>query len=1175
MPMTATQVQQLYVAYFNRPADYLGLQYWMTQSPSAAATAFAASSEYAATYAGMDTGARVNAIYQNLFGHAADLPGLAYWSGQVSAGRLTIADVVVAVSNGAQGTDLAAFNAKVSAASAFTTALDTTAEVTGYSGTGANNAAKAWLAGINSAAQATTATATAALNATVASVVAQGGTPGSTYALTTALDNLTGTSGNDTFNAVNTDTTAGNQTFTSGDVINGGAGVDTLNVQIGTAGTYGLADVSSVEVINANFKAAGTVSGLGNTSVTNVNSNGSTAAATFTNITSTAIGLGVYNTDQNATFGHVSTAVSGLADATTLTVSGVTAGTVTLPSIETLNIVSAGNSDNVLTALTAAAATTINVSGSAKIDFGNANTVATTVNASASTGGVTLNSNTATAATITGGSGNDSITMTGGSAVSEVVSLGAGNDTLVYSANLATTDTLNGGDGTDTLRSTSALLTGYIKPSTATITNFETLAVSDALGANLTAANVQVGINSVVLDAALAAARTITLEAGVKTVTQTATQAAALTVSDTGTATTDSLTLDIAATVGAVDVLSEELVVNGFETVNIITSTTAAATQAVGAVTVTPDATGAVSINFSGNNTVTTGVITASSAASGAVNASGLTGTATFTNVGATVGITSIVGSINADTLVGSATATTIDGGAGNDTITGGAGNDSLLGAAGNDSITAAAGNDFVDGGAGNDTIVFAGDLATGDIIVGGAGTDTIKLTNASLTTLNAYSVSAVNALNANISEVERVEITDSLNQGTFDFARLDGISYVTLSAAAGTINGDETLSGLASGGTVVLKVDPSADTDIMTLSLADNTGAADSFNLTLQQAATDDYGVVSIAGIETFNITANESTASATVRVATLGLTVSRTDGTNTRAVTVNISGTESVELDTAVGADVINASGLTDGALVMSDTTGSSLAQTITGGAVGDTIYGGGGADVIDGGAGGDSLFGGTGADVITGGLGADTITGGAGNDSIVLTEGTASVDDVVISHSEYGADLDTVTGFTTTSTGDEIQISLAALESATTTGIFTTATNFEELFDGDDVTAGAATVGVITGAATVANSVDVTVLRGATFASVSDVEDALESGGSFALTVDAAAANANNAFIVVYSDGTDAYVAAVHIVSETTNDTDFEAGDLDVINLVKLVGVSSIGATTFADANFEFIA
>lgn len=53
MPMTATQAQQLYVAYFNRPADTLGLAFWMTKDAASASASFAASTEYATTYAGM------------------------------------------------------------------------------------------------------------------------------------------------------------------------------------------------------------------------------------------------------------------------------------------------------------------------------------------------------------------------------------------------------------------------------------------------------------------------------------------------------------------------------------------------------------------------------------------------------------------------------------------------------------------------------------------------------------------------------------------------------------------------------------------------------------------------------------------------------------------------------------------------------------------------------------------------------------------------------------------------------------------------------------------------------------------------------------------------------------------------------------------------------------------
>jgi Ca2+-binding RTX toxin-like protein len=979
--------------------------------------------------------------------------------------------------------------------------------------------------------------------------------------------------------------------------LNGGAGIDTLNVTVGAANTYSLSSVSNVENVVGAFSAAGTLTLLGATGINSISANASTAPAIYSNIASTAVGLTVSNTDQNATFTFGTAAVAGLADTATLTLSNVTAGTVTIAGVETLNVVSTGGS-NALTALTAANARTINISGDQTLNLGT-NTVATTIN-STNTLGVALTSTNAAAVTIAAGAGNDALTITDAGGVNNSVVGGAGNDTVTFTQNLSNADTVAGGDGTDTLVGVSADLVGLTVPTTATITGFEQITVSNALGGNLTTANVQAGIQVVTLAAALAADRTITMEAGSRTVTQTATQAAVLTVNDTGSATTDTLTLNIDSAVGAVDVLSNAVVVGGFETVNIVTTTTAAATQQLDNITVTPDSISAAVINFSGNNTVTTGVITATNAASGTVNASGLTGTATFTNAGATVGITSITGSANNDTIVGSATATTIDGGAGRDNITGGAGNDVITGGAGNDtvdgagsndnisggagedSITAGAGSDTIDGGADNDTIIFGAELATGDSIDGGDGTDTLSVTQTSLGVIGAYSISTATTLNNRISNVERVIVSDALqNNAAFDVTRLDGISYITLAAgyngagAGGDAN--EELSGLANGATVVTNGAADNAADVLTLSLAESTGASDSVNFTMTRAADADYGNLTVAGIETVNITVNEATADATVRVATLGLSIGRSDGTNTRAVTLNISGTETVTLDTVVGADVINASGITGSArLIMTNTTGSALAQTITGGAGADNIYAGAGADSIVGGAGTDSLFGGTGVDTIDGGTGADTIFGGAGNDVITLTEAVAAVDDVVINYSGVGTEMDIITGFVTGAAGDEIQLSFGALETAGTSGIHTAATNFQQLDANTDVTAAAAAVQVLTGAAT-AGANNVFVLRGTNLLTTGEVEDALETGGAFALTVSGTDAHieAADAFVVVYSDGADSYVATARVVTDPGTNTAFAAGALAVTNVAKLVGISTIGATTFSAANFEWIA
>jgi Ca2+-binding RTX toxin-like protein len=1012
------------------------------------------------------------------------------------------------------------------------------------------------------------------------------GTTGTTYDLSTGLDNKVGTANNDTFNAPNAAGTAAGQTFTVADTVVGGNGTDTLNAVIGAASTYAASNVSGVEIINGTFTAAGTISLLGSSGVTNANGNGSTAAATFTNIASTSVGLGVYNTDQNHTFTFTAAAVAGAADSTTLTVSNATAGTVTVANVETINVVSTGGA-NALTALTAAAATTLNFSGDTTLNLGAANTVATTIT-STNTAGITLTSDVATAVTMSGGAGNDAITLAETAAASNSVNGGAGNDTITFTQNLDTGDTVVGGDGTDTVVAVSADATA----SYTNISGVERIQVSDALAAGLTTANFQAGIERVNL-ADQTGGQTITFEAGSKTLALAVAAGAAIVVGDTGTATNDALTL--LNTSAGTDVYdAQNLTVTGFETVTVSTDTTTTrASNDLGAISITPDSGGAVALNFVGNNAVTTTGITISSATAGVVNASGLTGTATFNDGGnAATGVTSITGSANGDRITGSATATTIDGGAGSDTLTGGAladvivggtgndtidgaaGNDSVTGGDGNDSITSGTGNDTIDAGSGNDTIVFGANLATGDSINGGDGTDTLSVTSAgTLATLAGYSLSAVNALNERISNIERVLVTDTINLGAaFDMSRLDSISYLRLTAAAGTITGDEEISGLANNSTVQVDVDPNATTDVLTLTLADNTGASDTLNFVMQQAASDDYGVLSVAGVETLNITANEATASATVNTAQLGLTISRSDGTNTRAVTVNFLGTEAITVDTAIGADTINASSMT-AAFIMTDTTGSAIAQTITSGSGADSIYGGGGADTIDSGSGGDSIVAGTGADVITGGAGADTILGGAGNDSVILTESNASSDTVWLNWSG-ATDIDSIVGFTTGSTnGDVIAFDVSELVKVSTSGgVHSTATVLANL---DDAGAPGTTEGVqiMTAAAAAAADANIFVLSGTSFSTTGEVEDALEVGGSRALSTVSATIDAQDLFFVVYTDGSDTYVAAARVTIDDDGGT-FDAGSLSIVNLAKLVGVSSIGSTTFVAGNFDFV-
>jgi hypothetical protein len=174
-----TQIQQLYVAYFNRPADATGLAYWanyLTTGGTVAeiSAAFSQSLEYQVAYNQTTNAGIVTQVYQNLFGRPPEASGLAFWVQALTNKSITVDNMVTTIALAAQGTDKVAFDSKVVVAVAFTNALDTAAEQAGYAGADANTAAKNLLTTIKTAAQATAAIVPATLDASVAAVIKAG-----------------------------------------------------------------------------------------------------------------------------------------------------------------------------------------------------------------------------------------------------------------------------------------------------------------------------------------------------------------------------------------------------------------------------------------------------------------------------------------------------------------------------------------------------------------------------------------------------------------------------------------------------------------------------------------------------------------------------------------------------------------------------------------------------------------------------------------------------------------------------------------------------------------------------------------------------------------------------------------------------------------------------------------
>lgn len=100
------------------------------------------------------------------------------------------------------------------------------------------------------------------------------------------------------------------------------------------------------------------------------------------------------------------------------------------------------------------------------------------------------------------------------------------------------------------------------------------------------------------------------------------------------------------------------------------------------------------------------------------------------------------------------------------------------------------------------------------------------------------------------------------------------------------------------------------------------------------------------------------------------------------------------------------------------------------------------------------------------------------------------------------------------------------------------------------------------------------DILLLTG-NFSSTGEVETALETGGSLALTADDAnnLLTASDAFLVIYDNGVDSFLATFAFGTDPGDNTAFTAGDTTVTNLLQFVGIDD--ATTFVSDNFDIIA
>ena len=791
-----------------------------------------------------------------------------------------------------------------------------------------------------------------------------------------------------------------------------------------------------------------------------------------------------------------------------------------------------------------------------------------------------------------------------------------GNDTinaiLGTGATLNSFDVVAAGAGTDTLNIVSDVAVAQTFPASITYSGLENVNLSrNGAGTNtLTVTNTTFGTgvqNFSVVDAGNtgAGAYSVTLASAKSvSVVSSATALGAVTITDTDSTTTatQGSSLNTATVTKAA---SAAINGNGVTTVNI---------NAVAGLTTITSASGTRSLAVNASGTTDQGGLTDATATSVTLNVTGAQNFGTLTAAKATA--VTINTNAASTTAIVAATATTLNlGGSNLNTLTAGNGNAALksvvitgaggvssdlsgiatltsvdttgstaaapasgvltgantltlstgaafLGGAGQDVITVGATTKSIALGDGNDTaVVSVTALGTGGSIDGGAGTNTLKLANADAVTLSSAGAvqTAFKAAVTNFSTLDITTQTASTisltGAGTFN-----SVKFVSAAAA-------QVFSGATTGLTIV-DTYGAAGTSVTTNNLS---GASDVMNVTLKgdlSGAARVFGTFALPGVETVNITTQDTNATVTAQQATATLT-------DANATTINVSGNNGLALThTGTALITFNASGVTKGGVSLTSgilTTDSVVTGSTSGGDTLDfsasiakvTIVETAGtnsitgsatiASILTGGSGNDTIVGGSGKDVIVAGAGstANSITGAAGADSIDLT-GSAGVDTVKYgiastSVSSTGSNVDTITNFT--SGVDKIQLTAGDNSGSATT-----------------VTAGGL-AGINLAAGSTLATMNAVITDATSVATIADVYTALATdlnnvgaAGAFAASATGAAGivarevtfttGAAAGTYLVINDVTAAFQAATDMVIKLAGTTTFAATDLTVV-------------------------
>ena len=938
---TSTQLQELYVAYFGRAADPLGLDYWVAKgtSTSAFAANMYAQPEFESAYGSLSTESQVNQIYKNLFDREADVAGLSYWTTEISLGNLQLAEIAVhliwaAQNNEGSSDDKTALSNRTDAAVAYTAKVkETTASILAFQplddgltegstfSAGSNiTEAKNYLAGIDK----DTAYTAAGVAASVATINSNGVPTEAAVAVsktfTSNLDNLVGTSADDAFDGVYYADGGTGTTAFPGDIVSGGAGTDTLTISV--AGTSTTAQpinaitstgVEKLYVTNYDANAdtaedttvdTALMSGLTTIGLTGSNATGDTEFTGVAGIVATEMRNGA----GDLTITYLSDAVKGTADAATLSVSNLTAGIYTANGIETITIDSS-LTKSVMEQVVSDKLTKLVVTGDKDLEISTAvnfvdgtngdTTVDSTVDASAFTGGLTVTAE-AMDQSITTGSGADTINMVGTLDKYDTVSAGTGSDTL--SVNPADFDT--------EFTNVSGIETVSIN------------ATADSTAISFKADKLSAGVETIILDAydhadgANEQEHSVTNQVSEKIVIRHSTEDAAdngdsdgnnYTVTPKTDSDADSITVEFQGVGNDTHTSTNYFGVDGltlsnYETVNLVSSVNSTVANLTGGATT---AKGDVKDNELDAFTSTTA--------------------------------TSVVVTGAANLTIGSFTAaevTSVDASALTGTLT----------------LTAGAEKATYTGGAKADTFTMAANFNNKDTVIGGAGLDTLTATITGLT---------VDDDDLKIQDVETIELTTT-GANTIDASGITGASTVLE-----VTNYKQTITNFDLAQTISLGItgdaaDTSSEIDV---TAKDATGTADTLKVKVENTQGATTSIIDASAIETLdlevihasnnatldlttfegdNITINEKsgvTGSGTLALGTLHKNTESVTSTYDGAVTVSFASASLASTFVGEGTNIQNVTGSTKGdTFTIGKTAG--IVHVVTGGVGTDTV-------------------------------------------------------------------------------------------------------------------------------------------------------------------------------------------------------------------------------------------